>query len=768
MKAVHRDPLIEEGERNVILQNRCGNRLTVLAHTDQVELELIYKPNARRRKDFVARNFSDRDNFTSLFDHAALPDIDASMLHTFDYDPFVTRLGLTSDGGGRNVITLVNLPEHNAFALSAPAPLTLSFRPRCGFEASDGLLTDAFGDRGESIVSFVAFDSFETNRYRVLRDGRHVLQLIEDDVILIGGEEGEHHVRRTLKELRGVGLTDLIDRVESAISPVLRCGRVAINNDSDLQRVVDVNRRVAWSAMDDGGATNGALNRVYHLIWTRDGSMTATAFAQSGLPDLLRTWTPFLLDNPSVFRGPHGEARREFTQIVGTRWSKTEDDGIYYALLSLYTLVHHVGDTRSLANDTLLDLLDALNHAIEIRFDADRGLFGSNVLGEDALGDSPYHGFDVVNGTMSAPASKSSWRDELAYCYTLYQNVNMYNCLRMAQALAEASGDPVALRRVVGYEERADCLAESLTSAFINDAGEYRALLAILRDGTQRWYDFAPRSDFWEYAWAVSAGPFLPDPATCLRSARMCLNTWPQVATYGFCPWNFLARSVKEHGGSSDEYQRLMAEQVGDAIAVTKKYPMPGAVTEYAGDREGWRGLPFGAGSLNLSVCSLLVQPLPMGVSVRASTLVDRVSDFHYRGSDLDVTAEETGDVVTAVWIDGRPLASSLQLPESWLQRGRSQVRVLRGHACEMPRLYSSTARLHRLDEHGELITLAMSSPFETQLVFDEFDAIKSLAVVDAEGRSLQTRAISLADTGRTLVTAPTRGAFTVSWRVDS
>ena len=50
-KTIYREPQIEEGKHNVLLQNRCGNRLTLLVHDDHTDLEWVYKPNGFRRKD---------------------------------------------------------------------------------------------------------------------------------------------------------------------------------------------------------------------------------------------------------------------------------------------------------------------------------------------------------------------------------------------------------------------------------------------------------------------------------------------------------------------------------------------------------------------------------------------------------------------------------------------------------------------------------------------------------------------------------------------
>ena len=119
MNQFYRDPQVEDGIHNVVLQNRCGNRCTLLCREDRCELEFSYKPNAMRRRDFRARNFSNRDIFTGLFRGVCWPDLSAGDVKLFDYDPFHTRLETATSGRARNWISLLNVADENVFALSA-------------------------------------------------------------------------------------------------------------------------------------------------------------------------------------------------------------------------------------------------------------------------------------------------------------------------------------------------------------------------------------------------------------------------------------------------------------------------------------------------------------------------------------------------------------------------------------------------------------------------------------------------------------------------
>lgn len=766
MKQLFRDPQIEEGQSNIILQNRCGNRMTMLFHEDRTELEFVYKPNAFRRKDFRARNFSNRDNFTTLFRSVAWPEISAGVVREYHYDPFVTRIHVVHEQGGQNTITCVNLPDENCFALAARQPLVLTFQPHGAFSVRDGLLWEGFEDRGETIVSFVAFPGMEASRYRVLDDGRHVLQLLDHDVVLVGGEQSVPLTERTVARLRDSTVEDLIAHTERTIATPLSHGRLLLHDDADYQYVLDINRRLNWSGLDAGGACFGAMNRIYHLIWVRDGSMAASMMARAGMADMIRIWAPFLLANPSEFRDEKGELVREFSQLVGTRWSKTEDDGIYYAMLSLYALVQCAGEMTPLEDGTLRELLDILQHTIESRFDTELGLFGSDVLGEDPLGDSPYHGYDVVSGRIktSTHTHDAAKDTPLRYCYSLYQNINMYNCLRMAQVLIDLSPVHSLAEKATEYDRLAEGIAQSLSEKFVNEKGQYRALLVVCEDGQKQWRDFGLACDCWEYAWAVSTGPFLPDPAVALHSSAMVLETWPTVKKHGYCPWNFLLRFCKDTGAiDTEKYRLLMNQQISEAMVEAKKYPTKGLLSEYQGMTDHWRGLPFGTGSLVLASCSLLAQPLAMGLAVRASNLLDRVNAFCYRTSRIDFTASGGGDVVQEVRVNGQSLRGTLQIPESMLCMGKNTVEVTRGTSFEALRLHGSNARLDavHVQEGGEIV-LQMYCPFAPQLIFENCHDPENVTIEDQAGQILSTRTNDLSETKLTVFEVEGRGQFRV------
>jgi hypothetical protein len=321
----------------------------------------------------------------------------------------------------------------------------------------------------------------------------------------------------------------------------------------------------------------------------------------------------------------------------------------------------------------------------------------------------------------------------------------------MAQVLIDAVAPEALADRSRRYGQLADDLARRIDADFVNEHGRYKALKFVYEDGSQEWREFSSGSDCWEYAWAVSAGPFFPDPVKALASSRLAVEKWPTIRSYGYCPWNFLARMLKEHGLDSAGYRQLLDQQIREARMKTDKYPMAPLVTEYQGAVESWRGLPFGIGSLVMSVGSLLIQPLAQGIAARASTLVDRIDRFCYKTARIDARAQGEGEVVTEAILNDRPLAGSLQIPESLLRTGRNHLEIRRGQGFDGVRLYASDAALLAVSTDADKLRFELTSPMEIQAIFDGQLGSTQIDARDAVGEPNHVQCTEMTP-GRTLV----------------
>jgi len=756
MEKYFRQPVFEEGDNNIIIQNRCGNRLTFMFKAQNTDLEFVYKPNAYRRKEFWARNFSNRDNQTVLFPQFAMPDI-RSTDAKYEYDPFVTRIKINAPSGAKNTITAINIADENAFVISARSPLLLAIKPHQKFEVRNGLLYEKFTERGEDIVSFISFAGFEQNRFRILSDGTYILQLLENDVVIVGGEENMYQVDRICKKFASYKLADVIARNEELIKPYLSVSQVFCKNP-DFQKVLDINKRILYSMVDEGGATFGALSRCYYLIWVRDGSMSTSLMARGGYPSLVSRWSALALNSPSIVRRDDGSQVPEFTQILGTRWSKSEDDGIFYALLSLFTTVQTTGNYELLNGDALRICLDAVDRFLEKTWDTQLHMIGSDTRGETSLKSSPYFGYDVVNGEMyhSFSANDES-NTQILKSYSLYNQINTYNLLLMANVLL-AQNPTFDNGRSIRYNTIATALKESLKTKYVASTGCLYSGYEIFSDGSEKWVPFGKECDYWETAWANSLGPYYPVPDIQLKSAHEVKNDWTKYRNYGYCPWNTLSRYLYEYGISSGEYEKMLNEEIKDALTATKQFAMLGAVTEYQKEVEGWRALPFQIGALYYSITAQLIQSMPMGIGVRASNFVDSIHNYQYKQATINAIQNGAGDVVESFTINNMTVAHSLQIPQSQLRTGANNLTIQRSNASGEFRLYSSTAELFHCSKQNNTITYEFTNPVVTQFVFENFDKASSIKIIDTRGRETPYTKTTIQK--MTMLEAQTKGDF--------
>ena len=759
MNNIYRNPNTENGIHNIILQNRCGSRLTALFHNEFIEIELIYKPNAYRRKEFHARNFSNRDIYTLLFKELRIIDIKPENIKSFDYDPFVTGVLLESHTQAKNKLTFINNVDENCFAMMATSPLTIAFKPRKEFVTDDGLLYEFFSDRGEEIVSFVLFDSYLENRYRALDDGTHVLQIFENDIIYFGGEENLYQVKRLARKLKAYTPGELIAYNEKQIKKYTDKSILHIR-DMDFKKVVDLNKRVVFSMADEGGVTFGAINRLYHLIWIRDTMMSASMLALSGNPYLLERAYPFILNSPSVVKKVNDHVYRQYLQMAGTKWGKNETDGLFYLVYGLYNLYQTTGDDTYLYSEELSKVAEAVDYSIEELYDTDEQMFGSDTIGETALKNSPFFGYDAVTGQMDEyrdPQEKYNGRN-VAYCYTIYQNINMYNVLRMLEVLINASPD-MDVSKTGKYKKLAFTLKESITKRFINDRGAYKAACFVLDDGDRLWQEELHNP--WEYSWAVSLGPFYPDIGAALTSTRLVYEQWGPGEAYGLCPWNTISRVLKEYGMSDEEYTKMLSIEIRDALSYTEKFPMTGTSTEYAGMPWTLRALPFSTGSLVYSLQSLILQPLAMGIAVRASRFVNRAENFIYRNARIYAETSGEGETVSRVFVNDRELKASLQIPESYLYNGKNNIQIIGSGSFDRPRLYSSSCTLYDIKTEASKTEYIIDCITEADMIFENLQDKNKLKIFDKKGERIEYTLIELINTNKSVVSFTATGRLT-------
>jgi len=699
-------PGFEEGLTNLTFLTPAGNRLEWMQGPEHTNLRLIYKPHAERRRDFLSRNFSSRDIHTDAFEQIRIEQLPDSAVSALHYDPFHSTIETLHASRARNHIDILTLADENAFAFSARAPLTFTFQPRSHFTIEDGCLWERFEDRGEDIISFVLFSSLETNRVRRHDDGSVVLQIFGPEALLIGAEENPAQLRRLRRRFAGRPFAELAQANETQLTEHTSRARPTLARP-DFQTVADLNHRILLSGFDLGGACNSGFCRIYNLIWHRDGGLASAEHAAAGQPELARRWAPLGVGNPSQKTLPDGTTRTFYSQLVGTRWNKDEEDGWYYSVLSAHAHWRATGETSLLAPQ-YLDLLTAgLQTLLEETYIAPTtdhpaaGLFHCSARCEMVLPSDLYQGSDIVNGCYyDQPADAFFYHGQPVYrLWSLYINTLSWQGLKTFAALLRLA--PAAGR--TAQADRIEALAHDLETAilkrFLRPDGSFLAERLELADGTH--HEVAlEEAEMWEMNWALAMPPFAFRPELTLPALRKIIDHYTAAERRCYSPWPLQAALLREFQDAPAS-DAMLSCMVSDALHIDDtRYPLHGAIPERGGVTvtkiwPAWRPTLFCCAPFLRALSADLLAPLPFGLAARSGNLTTRLDRFVYRGLEINATTTGTGPEVGQLTVNGTVLNGTLQIPESLLRIGEpNTLEIIRADQPPGPRLHRSDALL--------------------------------------------------------------------------
>ncbi|MCX6971159.1 MAG: hypothetical protein NTV93_13545 [Verrucomicrobia bacterium] len=721
----------EAGLRNLPLLAPAGSRLEWMQHATDTSLRLLYKPHGARRADLAARTFSSRDIHTEIFAGfriAQLPDSAVSAIH---YDPFHCVLDTAFASGTRGRIDLLASADENAFALASSTPLTVVITPRERFTIEDGCLWERFEDRGEEIISFVLFTSLAANRFRRLRNGSVVLQFFGDECLIFGAEDSPVQLRRLRACFAPPQLKSFEAANEAVLGSLLALGAPTLR-DASFQQVADINRRILLSGFDLGGACNSGFNREYNLVWHRDGGLASAEFAAAGNPELARRWASLSVSHPSSRMGSDGQPRPFYSQLLGTRWCKDEEDGWYFAVLSAHAHWRVTGDAaliepRSL--DLLLGGLDTLLTDTYLPSGTDHpaaGLFHCSARCEMMLPSDPNQGNDVVNGRYhERPTDVFHFHGKpVARLWSLYINTLNWQGLKMLAALLRLAPS----QHRTAEADRLEALAASLESAilerFRQSDGSWLAERLELADGTHHEVSLAD-AEMWEMNWALALPPFLFHPELTVPATKKLVEHYTAAERRCYSPWPLQAALLSEFQDTATA-DAMLGQMVADALTIDDpRFPLQAAMPERGGctvTREwpAWRPTLFCAAPFLRALSANLLAPLPFGLAARSGQLAEGLERFVYHGCEITVTTTGAGPEVGALTLNGIPINGTLQLPESLLRRGElNTLAITRAATPPGPRLHRSDALLRAIQTTPDKgVSLILDFPVAGTLVW--------------------------------------------------
>ncbi|MGF1449858.1 MAG: hypothetical protein ACFB20_10635 [Opitutales bacterium] len=687
----------------VLMHNPAALRIEYCV--DDGSLHLWWSPKAGQSFDARWRNYSNRDDHLNVFESITLRGLDLERFAGCDYGPYHSVLRYA---GQR--VHLATVAEHPVILLWGEKPLTVDLKT--GRHDSVVRATEHVWEiaREEPAGAF-RFVAMTDNMQRAFAHQvvseqwrRHYLRadLEAGQVLALGADEADTDLKERLKAI--------VADPAGALAHSQR--RVAEDCDEGVWEAPEspastelrtLTQQSLHSCIDHSGALRASIKAIYYLIWVRDSAFCFGYQAAAGWTHRLEAWVRLLLANPTRFEEP-GMPPKLFAQLVSARFGKAEEDGIYYASWSVFTLWTQTGSALAQAPETLTLLTECIDHFDTYTWDDARGLVGGRFADESPVNGARDCGYDHAIGEPTGTEHGFTCDGQMvARSYDIYINLLAHAAWTQVAALLDASEPARATR----YRERAAQLWTKLAAFF--DGTEalppYGEMLLESGDRTvAKPLGQSVTAAKSVYVWALTLPTFAPIPGIdgirrkLLRTLMaepdghwingICatiaaLDTW-------VCPESELVAAIEQITRQSGRSGTFL--------------PMPGAMPEKFDAPQGnlyhdIRPQAF-AQSAWLGACANLgVRRLPYGLAVRPSKWLKHLKRYAWRGRRLDFDFA-CGTERPQLVIDGEPAPHTLQLPEDRLSAETPQI-ALTEHVHHQPLWLRSTVRLQRCEAVG-------------------------------------------------------------------
>ena len=364
-----------EGKAETIINmhSRMGIRIEYVL--DRQKLSLWISPQAEKEISYFYRNFSNRDDHTSIFDTISLPMLNLGDFVQCDYDDF------------HSILYFKNQTMHLAVVYDNPVVLVWFDKPEIVDIKSDkqdtilkrtadvflvghpdrGLDFQFMARMGKGNGIFLHQPDLDRGRSTYAR-----ARLEAGQVLFLWGELAKENIAKRSDVMAGQPIADILADSEGKIAAALSKGTIIVKGNPDHQHLLDINRRVLLAGQDASGSIRAAMKYIYYLQWNRDESHTCVNYCYAGDPEPSRLLNRFILSNPSVSTiEPKGHY---FGMLTGPTINKTEEDGLFFAVWNAFAYWTQTGDDTYIKGDYLRTMEEALNWCERYCYDANMGL----------------------------------------------------------------------------------------------------------------------------------------------------------------------------------------------------------------------------------------------------------------------------------------------------------------------------------------------------------------------------------------------------------
>lgn len=703
--------------RNILMHNRMGIRIEM--DIDLCNLVLWISPKAGKSLSYKDRNFSCRDDYTSVFDSIHFLDLSPEKFLKCEYAPFHSILHYKD-----KKIHILSLYDSPAVILKFEGSCMVNFKSDkadfvCSREKNRFIVSHP--DRGYIFHYASVLTGASAFTHQLVTDeGRSTYaraNMLSNDCIVIGAGLDDENISALMNGVADIDFDTLCKRNAAKVEDASKYGNVLLNGNDKLEKLLKLNKEILISAQDASGATQAALKRIYYLIWNRDGGMIWSLSSYAGLTWPLKNWTAFLLANPLEI-DENGWKGKTFAQMVNGKISKWQEDGTFYAVWSAFTHWTQTWDNTFCLPQNIAPLEDSVTWMEEYCFDPAVGLFGRYYYCETPLEGSRDNGWDSAVGKPGVSSSTPYKKKDIVRSYDIYINAYMHSAYVMLTAM-ETEYNPKASKANL---EKAAKLAEKMEPLFDKGSLPSYGYLKTKEDEIIKAPPYG--MDECDYEWAMALAMFLRNPLEMKKYRHLVYKNITSGRRGGF-----VASKASVLSGMDTEF--VDEKHIIDAILYIAKQSytpgdylvMPNTIIEIIGAKDGdifhdVRPQMFSISAVLAAVSNLGVKKLPFGLAVRGTGFLKKIEHYEYNGGTIHFSYSGKGKI-EKVLIDGKGVENSWQLPIKKLSKESTVDIIMSANANIKNTLIYSTVKLDDIDNGIFMIT----AYGQNQLLYKNLDS---------------------------------------------
>lgn len=687
------------GQSVVLMHNRKGIRIE--HNLNRQKLSLWISPLAGKSLKSFDRNFSNRDDQTSIFDRIGFPNLPFEDFVKCDYDAFHSVIYFKT-----NTLHIVSVFDKQAVIIWFENNETIDIKTDkidiIVKKTSDRIVSE-HSERSH-ILTFAAVlgnGSGSFTHQKIVELGRsHYsrVAIAAKQQMVFSADANTENIESIAQTLANVAVENTISDNEKKIAKAIENGAIKVNKNTELQKIIELNKRIILSMQDESGAMRAALRYIYYLIWHRDGGMVFSYNAYTGWAAPLEKWLDFILANPTI----NAKNEKYFGQLV-SQISKEEEDGPFYGIWSAFTYWTQTGNSKFLAPKYMSVLDDNIKWLENNFFDKSKGMFFRYHYCESPFYKSPGDGFDDACGKPSGNNISLYKNDTISMAYDQYMNSICYSNYIMMAAM---STNP----KKSEYLIKAKKLGEKCMN-YYEMTNPFPSYGLLISSKGKEIIASEMGLDETDHIWGLTVPPFLPYHAD-LQDIRAGLYKRQMAAPQNYFLSGYFANIVGMdsyiHG--QDKLINAIEYVVPQAVRGGKCLPMPYTIPEIVDVEDcdvyhDVRPQPFSITSMLAAVSNLGVRRSAFGIGVRANSYLTSIEKYTYKNAEIDFKFSGTGDKIKMIIINNNNCYGTLQIPENMLIKGKNSIEII-GDKVEIkkPILIESTLKLESVKGNSYLL----------------------------------------------------------------